>query len=158
VVDHRPNPFVYGRVLAREDAACAHPEYERAILTTVRDKGRLALVGDRRLGKSTLIERTLASRAEPTLRVDFHGVLSFDDLVHRFAESLEELLRQRSFVAKHVVPWLREVGLGLESIKLGFKGAEIALSTRVPTDQLAAVRLCRGYCQALPVLRIRAST
>jgi hypothetical protein len=146
MVDHRPNPFVYGRVLAREDAACARPEYERAILTTVRDKGRLALVGDRRLGKSTLIERTLASRAEPTLRVDFHGVLSFDDLVHRFAESLEELLRQRSFVAKHVVPWLREVGLGLESIKLGFKGAEVALSTRVPTDQL--VRLL-GYVAAI---------
>lgn len=55
-------------MLAREDSACARPEYERAILATVRDKGRLALVGDRRLGKSTLIERTLASRAEPTLR------------------------------------------------------------------------------------------
>lgn len=140
--DDRSNPFVYGRVLSPDDAACARPDYEATILATVRDKGRLALVGDRRLGKSTLIERTLAARGEPSLRVDFHAVYSFDDLVHRFAEALDAYLRARSPLAKRVTPWLREVGLGLESIRVSFQGTEASFSTRPPTDHL--VRLL-GY-------------
>lgn len=140
--EDRSNPFVYGRVLSPEDAACARPDYEATILATVRDRGRLALVGDRRLGKSTLIERTLAMHDEPSLRVDFHGVYSFDDLVHRFAEALDTYVRARSPLAKRVTPWLREVGLGLESIRVSFRGVEASFSTRPPTDHL--VRLL-GY-------------
>jgi hypothetical protein len=51
------NPFVYGRVLGSQDAACPRPTYELAIEEAIANRGRLALVGDRRLGKSTLVEK-----------------------------------------------------------------------------------------------------
>jgi len=130
------NPFVYGRVLRLEDAACARPAYDAAILNAVRDRGRLALVGDRRLGKSTLIERTHQAKGYPLLRWDFHKVLSVDDLVRRAAEDLDAFVRDLSPVARRVTPWLREVGLGIEAIRLTFHGAGAALSVRAPTDHL----------------------
>jgi hypothetical protein len=131
-----PNPFVYGRVLRREDAACARPAYDAAILNTIRDRGRLALAGDRRLGKSTLVERTHQARDQPLLRWDFHKVLSTDDLVRRAAEDLDAFVRDLSPIARRVTPWLREVGLGIEDIRLTFHGVGAALSARAPTDHL----------------------
>ena len=131
-----PNPFVYGRVLRLEDAACARPAYDAAILNAVRDRGRLALAGDRRLGKSTLIERTHQAKGLPLLRWDFHKVLSLDDLVRRAAEDLDAFVRDLSPVARRVTPWLREVGLGIEDIRLTFHGVGAALSVRAPTDHL----------------------
>jgi hypothetical protein len=131
-----PNPFVYGRVLRREDAACDRPAYDAAILDAVRDCGRLALVGDRRLGKSTLVERIHQTKGHPLLRWDLHKVLSADDLVRRAAEDLDAFVRDRSPVARRVTPWLREVGLGIEDIRLAFHGTGAALSTRAPTDHL----------------------
>jgi hypothetical protein len=131
-----PNPFVYGRVLRREDAACARPAYDTAILNAVRDRGRLALAGDRRLGKSTLIERTHEAKGYPLLRWDFHKVLSIDDLVRRAAEDLDAFVRDLSPIARRVTPWLREVGLGIADIRLTFHGAGAALSVRAPTDHL----------------------
>jgi len=132
-----PNPFVYGRVLGLADSACPRPKYEAAILEVVRHAGRLALAGDRRLGKSTLIERTLAKTKHPTLRWDFHRVYSVDDLVHRGAEQLDTFVRGASPVARRLTPWLREIGLGIDSIRLSYQGAEAALRVRAPTDHLA---------------------
>ncbi|MBS0376501.1 MAG: hypothetical protein JSR73_18120 [Proteobacteria bacterium] len=130
------NPFVYGRVLGRDDAACARPAYETAIREAVRDRGRLALAGDRRLGKSSLIERTHERHGLPLLRWDFHQVLSVDDLVRRAAEDLDAFVRALSPVARRVTPWLREVGIGIEDIRVGAHGLEASLRTRVPTDHL----------------------
>ena len=135
---HLPtNPFVYGRVLDIADAACARPQYETAILQVARDKGRLALSGDRRLGKSTLIERTLAADKRPLLRWDFHRVYSTEDLVHRAAEQLDAFVRGLSPIARKLTPWLREIGVGIDSIRLSYQGTEAALRVRTPTDHLA---------------------
>ncbi|MBS0396805.1 MAG: hypothetical protein JSR54_19445 [Proteobacteria bacterium] len=131
-----PNPFVYGRVLGRDDAACPRPPYEAAILAAVRDRARLALAGDRRLGKSSLIERTHERKRLPLLRWDFHQVLSAEDLVRRAAEDVDAFVRTLSPVARRVTPWLREVGVGIEDIRLGYHGVEASLRTRVPTDHL----------------------
>ncbi len=130
------NPFVYGRVLGREDAACPRPAYERAIEDAVTHHGRLALVGDRRLGKSTLVERTHQVLGAPLLHWDFHKVYSAQDLVHRAAEDLERFVRELSPIARKVTPWLREVGLGIQDIKLSYHGVGAVLSTRMPTDHL----------------------
>lgn len=135
-IPSRPNPFVYGRILGIADPACAREEYEEAILRTVRDRGRLALVGDRRHGKSTLIERTLAARKLPVLRWDFYKVLSMDDLVRRAAEDLDNFVRGLSPIARRVTPWLREVGVGIQAIRLSYRGAEATLSLGAPTDHL----------------------
>ena len=132
----RRNPFIYGRVLNAEDAACDRPAYESAILDAIKNKGRLALVGDRRLGKSSLVERTLEGRKEPLLRWDFQKVLSVEDLVRRAAEDLDTFVRGLSPIARRVTPWLREVGIGIESIRLSYHGAQAALSVGAPTDHL----------------------
>lgn len=86
------NPFIYGRVLGGQDAACARSTYELAIEEAIANRGRLALVGDRRLGKSTLVERTHQVLDAPLLHWDFHKVYSAQDLVHRAAEDLERFV------------------------------------------------------------------
>jgi hypothetical protein len=70
------NPLVYGRVLGSQDAACARSTYEHAIEDGGHNRGRLALVCDRRLEKSTLVERTHQVLAAPLLHWDFHKVYS----------------------------------------------------------------------------------
>src|SRR5580692_2902277 len=86
------NPFIYGRVLGSQDAACPRSTYERAIEEAIANRGRLALVGDRRLGKSTLVERTHQVLGAPLLHWDFHKIYSAQDLVHRAAEDLERFV------------------------------------------------------------------
>ena len=94
------------------------------------------MVGDRRLGKSTLVERTHQALSAPLLHWDFHKIYSIDDLVHRAAEDLERFVRELSPIARKVTPWLREVGLGIQDIKLSYHGVGAALSTSMPTDHL----------------------
>ena len=130
------NPFIYGRVLGSQDAACPRSTYELAIEEAIANRGRLALVGDRRLGKSTLVERTHQVLGAPLLHWDFHKVYSAQDLVHRAAEDLERFVRELSPIARKVTPCLREVGLGIQDIKLSYHGVGAALSTRIPTDHL----------------------
>jgi hypothetical protein len=72
----------------------------------------------------------------PLLHWDFHKVYSAQDLVHRAAEDLERFVRELSPIARRVTPWLREVGLGIQDIKLSYHGVGAALSTRMPTDHL----------------------
>jgi hypothetical protein len=130
------NPFVYGRVLSVNDAACARMQYEKAILETARNQGRLALVGDRRLGKSSLVERTLEAHKLPVLRWDFQKVLSLEDLIRRAAEDLDRFIGSISPIARRVTPWLREVGVAIQEIRLSYHGIGATLSTNVPTDHL----------------------
>lgn len=130
------NPFVYGRVLQPSHAACPRPVYEAAIMETARSSGRLALVGDRRLGKSTLVERTLARAKEPVLRWDFHHILSMDDIVRRAAEEFDVFVRNLSPVARRITPWLREIGLGIENLRISYHGTGAVLRVGAPTDHL----------------------
>lgn len=119
-----------------EDAACARPTYEKAILEAIRNRGRLALAGDRRLGKSTLVQRTHEKHKLPILRWDFQAVLSLEDLVRRAAEDLESFVRNLSPIARRITPWLREIGTGVEDIRLSYHGVHASIRTAVPTDHL----------------------
>lgn len=130
------NPFVYGRILSVDDAACPRRQYEKAILETARNQGRLALVGDRRLGKSSLVERTLEAHKIPVLRWDFQKVLSLEDLIRRAAEDLDRFIGSISPIARRVTPWLREVGVAIQEIRLSYHGIGATVSTGVPTDHL----------------------
>jgi uncharacterized protein len=130
------NPFVYGRILAVDDAACPRPDLERSILQAASGRGRVALVGDRRLGKSTLVERTLAAAHRPVLAWNFQKVMSLDDLLRRAAEDFDAFVRQFSPVARKMVPWLREIGVGIEQIRLRYQVVETGLTLRAPTDHL----------------------
>lgn len=84
------NPFIYGRILRLEDPACSRPELERSIVRAFEKRERLALYGDRRLGKSTLVTRTLAARKAPCLVIDLLGLKSIEGLCAVMVGALEE--------------------------------------------------------------------
>lgn len=119
------NPFVYSRVLRPEDPACPRPDLEQRILRTFSDRERLALVGDRRLGKSSLVRRTLAAHRKPCVVVDLLGLKSVDGLCAVIASALDSYVRERSLVARKLTPWLREIGLDLRDIQISLAGGPL---------------------------------
>lgn len=133
------NPFVYGRVLTAADAACARPPLESRVKQAVRDDGRLALVGDRRMGKSSVVQRTLEAAKVPMLRLNYHEVLDLPDVVMRTLADLERFLRNRSPLARRVVPWMREVGVEIKEVRAAVAGLEIKASVGLQADHLKRV-------------------
>lgn len=133
------NPFVYGRVLTAADAACPRPELEARVKQTLRDDARLALVGDRRMGKSSLVERTLEIARVPLLRLNYHEVLDLPDVLIRTTEPFERFLRERSPIARKLVPWMREIGLEMRELRSDFAGVGVRASLGVPSDHLKRV-------------------
>ena len=111
------NPFVYGRVLTAADAACRRPELEERVKQAAWDDGRIALVGDRRMGKSSLVQRTLETLEVPMLRLNYHEVLDLPDVVMRTLADIERFLRARSPIARRLVPWLREAGIEIRELR-----------------------------------------
>jgi len=134
---HR-NPFVYGRILTAKDAACPRPEVEARVNATIRDNARLALNGDRRMGKSSLVGRNLDVQGTPMLRLNYMDVMDLADVVIRTVIELERFLRDRSAVAKKIVPWMREIGVEVKELRLGFAGLE-AKTGGIPSDHLKRV-------------------
>jgi len=130
------NPFVYGRVLTAADAACPRPELEERVRQTVRDDGRLALVGERRMGKSSLVQRTLETRDVPMLRLNYHEVLDLPDVVMRTLADIDRFLRNRSPVSRRLVPWLREAGLEIRELRASLAGMEIKVAVGLQTEHL----------------------
>jgi hypothetical protein len=133
------NPFVYGRVLTAADAACARPPLEDRILETVRNDGRLALVGDRRMGKSSAVQRTLEAARVPMLRLNFHEVLDLADVVLRTLADIERYLQQRSPVSRRLAPWLREAGLEIRELRVALGGLELKAAVGLPAEHLKRI-------------------
>ena len=86
------NPFVYGRVLTAKDEACARTELEERLFAAVRNDGRIALVGERRMGKSSVVQRTLEKSKVSMLRLNYHEVVDMADVVMRTTTELERFL------------------------------------------------------------------
>jgi hypothetical protein len=146
------NPFVYGRVLTAADAACPRAELEARVKQTVRDDGRLALVGDRRMGKSSVVQRTLETLKVATLRLNYHEVLDLPDVVMRTLTDIERFLRNRSPVARRVVPWLREAGVSIRELRASVAGMEIKASVGLQTDHLKrALGFIRDAAERAPM-------
>lgn len=132
------NPFAYGRILRPEDAACPRPDLEKRILRAFADRDRLALFGDRRLGKSTLVSRTLALHRHSCITIDLLGLKSVDGLCAVMVSAIEEHIRQRSALLRRITPWLREIGLELRDLRLTLSGGPVRLelSSARTTDTL----------------------
>lgn len=136
---HPKNPFVYGRILTAADAACPRPELEERVRRAVQDDARLALVGDRRVGKSSLVQRTLEEAGVPMLRISYHEVLDLTDVTMRTLFELDRFLRERSAVAKRVTPWMREVGLAVRELSAEIGGVGVSVSTALEANHLKQV-------------------
>jgi hypothetical protein len=133
------NPFVYGRVLTAADAACRRPELEERVKQAAWDDGRIALVGDRRMGKSSLVQRTLETLEVPMLRLNYHEVLDLPDVVMRTLADIERFLRARSPIARRLVPWLREAGIEIRELRAAVAGMEIKAAVGLQTEHLKRV-------------------
>ena len=56
-----PNPFVYGRVLVPGKPFCSRPQLESSVLEAATHQQRIVLLGERRMGKSSLVEHAIIS-------------------------------------------------------------------------------------------------
>src|SRR5882757_6370449 len=78
-----PNPFVYGQVLLPGRPFCARPHLEAAILEAANHQQRIVLLGERRMGKSSLVEHTLQRPDQILVAVDLRGLDSVADFIDR---------------------------------------------------------------------------
>ena len=78
-----PNPFVYGQVLIPGKPFCSRPQLESSVLEAAVHQQRIVLLGERRMGKSSLVEHTLTRADRVLVAVDLRGLDSVEDCIDR---------------------------------------------------------------------------
>ena len=78
-----PNPFVYGQVLIPGKPFCSRPQLESSVLEAAANQRRIVLLGERRMGKSSLVEHTLTRPDRVLVAVDLRGLDSVEDFIDR---------------------------------------------------------------------------
>jgi hypothetical protein len=103
-----PNPFVYGRVLIPGKPFCSRPQLESSVLEAATHQQRIVLLGERRMGKSSLVEHTLTRPDRVLVAVDLRGLESVEDFIDRLLLRLSTTLeahremRPRAFMGCRV--------------------------------------------------------
>src|ERR1700753_2525598 len=113
-----PNPFVYGQVLVPGRPFCARPALEERVLEAARNQSRIVLLGERRMGKSSLVEHTLKESSHLLVSVDLRGLISVEDFIDRVTMHLESALRAHRAVLKHLPAPLQDAFSLLDEVKL----------------------------------------
>lgn len=132
-----PSPFVFGQVLPSNAPYCSRPELEQAILETVENRQRLVLLGERRNGKSTLVERTVGLRKNTLLiAVDLYGLSSVADFVERVRARTDDVLTHQRPLTKNLPPAVLAALKAISSLKIHLPfgveiGARPALATTI---------------------------
>jgi AAA+ ATPase superfamily predicted ATPase len=117
-----PNPFVYGQVLAPGRPFCARPPLEASVLEAAAHQQRIVLLGERRMGKSSLIEHTLAHPDRILVSVDLRGLDSSEDFIDRLLLRLATTLEAHRAVTKHLPERLKEALAFVSEVKLSLHG------------------------------------
>ena len=85
------NPFVYGKAVKNEDF-CPRPVEQKILIQSVQTGQNIALLGERRVGKTSLLKQVVArSKSHQELYIDLLQVKSIEDLVKRFFYSINLL-------------------------------------------------------------------
>lgn len=113
-----PNPFIFGQVLGAGAPFCARPPLERSIRETVDNRQRLVLLGDRRMGKTSLVEHTLADGDSLLVSVDLLGLASVEDFMDRVLARLETVLSSKRLLTKHLPPAMKEALSAVSSLRV----------------------------------------
>jgi hypothetical protein len=113
-----PNPFVYGQVLVPGRPFCPRPALEAQVLEAAQTQSRIVLMGERRMGKSSLVEHTLKDSAHVLVSVDLRGLISVEDFIDRLTMHLTSTLRAHRAVLKHLPAPLQDALTFLDEIKL----------------------------------------
>ena len=123
-----PNPFVYGQVLVPGRAFCPRPTLEEQVIEAAQSQSRIVLVGERRMGKSSLVEHTLKDSSHILVSVDLRGLISVEDFIDRLTMHLASALKAHRTVLKHLPAPLQDALSFLEEVKL--HAGPLELSTR----------------------------
>ncbi len=85
------NPFPYGSIV-RAGNFCPRPRLERRLSSLIRSGQNAAVLGPRRVGKSSLIHRTSAKvRGYSLVYADLWGVRTLPDFIRRCVQALDAL-------------------------------------------------------------------
>lgn len=95
-------PFKYGCVVTKE-AFCPRPALQRRLAEYVRDGQNVALVGERRMGKTSLIYATSRTlRGYRMLYVDLLNIRTVADFCNRVATAAAQMGAKESFLSRTV--------------------------------------------------------
>lgn len=132
-----PNPFVYGQVLLPGRPFCPRPALEAKVLSAADHQGRIVLLGDRRMGKSSLVEHTLDTPERIFVSIDLRGLISVEDFIDRLLLKLEAALTARKPVVKHLPIALKDALSHLSEVKVGLQGLfELTAKPKTPASSL----------------------
>jgi hypothetical protein len=117
-----PNPFIYGQVLLPGRPFCSRPGLETAVLQAANDHARVVLLGDRRMGKSSLAEHTLGAADRLLVPVDLRGLDSVEDFIDRLLLRLATKLDEHRALLKHLPLPLKEALSFVSELRLTLGG------------------------------------
>lgn len=117
-----PNPFVYGQVLIPGKPFCARPKLESSVLEAATHQHRIVLLGERRMGKSSLVEHTLTGPDRILVAVDLRGLDSAADFVDRLLLRLSTALEAHRTLSKHLPERLKEALAFISEVNVSFHG------------------------------------
>ena len=60
---------------------CPRPQLESSVLEAATNQQRIVLLGERRMGKSSLVEHTLKGSSHLLVSVDLRGLISVEDFI-----------------------------------------------------------------------------
>lgn len=135
------NPFQPGGIITKETAYCPRPDLETRLREAVDGRERLALLGERSTGKSSLVDVNLRRWGVPYVRVDLMRLASREDLIDRIHRALdhtkEERLQKRAGWAGNVWASARrgltgKVEAEVPGLKLAVEGAGREDRTSLP--------------------------
>jgi hypothetical protein len=112
------NPFVFGQVLGPGAPFCARPSLARSLRETVENRQRLVLLGDRRMGKTSLVEHTLAGGDSLLVSIDLLGLASVEDFMDRVLARLETVLSSRRPLTKHLPPAMKAALAAVSALRV----------------------------------------
>jgi len=117
-----PNPFVYGQVLVPGKPFCPRPQLESSVLEAAADRQRIVLLGERRMGKSSLVEHTLTAPDRILVSVDLRGLDSVDDFIDRLLLRLSTTLEAHRALTKHLPEPLRDALAFISEVTVSLHG------------------------------------
>ena len=116
------NPFIYGQVLLPGRPFCPRPQLEAAVLQAANNNARVVLLGDRRMGKSSLAEHTLGGEHRVLVPIDLRGLDSIDDFIDRLLLRLATTLDQHRLLTRHLPVALKDALAFISDLRLSIGG------------------------------------
>ena len=135
------NPFLYGRIVGPEHF-CPRTRLQRRMSSLFRSGQNVAMMGPRRVGKSSLIHHTAGSLRGTTLvYADLWGVRTLSDLVRRCVQALDAIEDKATLLQKitRALPGLT-VTLGMDPVTGGpTLSPSLAVRHKAPPETVSQI-------------------